>query len=148
MKKLICLVLILCLFPVIAIGDSFGDFIVRWNKIAHIYNVPELSENDFIYSDGYYGILTDDWRMLVYPDASQGALMAPDTNVFLAMCVTFGTAIVKQKTSSSLFNFRANVLDRYLCLVSGKDPSPSMFEVYQYTIDKRENQFVFTIIKQ
>ena len=148
MKKIISFVIAFLFLFSAASADSFSAFVERWNKIAHIYDVPELSENDFSYSDGYYGIMKDNWRMLVYPDAAQGAMMTPDSDLFLAMCTTFGTAIVEQKTTDSLFNFRANVLDRYLKLIAGRDPSSAMFETYEYTIMKREDQFVFTIVKQ
>lgn len=148
MKRIIAFVFVFLFLFSAANADSFSAFAERWNKMAHIYNVPELSENDFVFSDGYYGIMSDGWRMLVSPDASEGAIMASDPNMFLAMCVTFGTAIVEQKTTDSLFNFRANVLDRYLRLVAEKDPSSAMFENYQYTITKREDLFFFTIIKQ
>lgn len=151
MKKWICIFLILCLFPSIAIADGLGDFLERWNKITYIYDAPSLSADMFTFEDGMYCAYGDGFKIIVVASngkALQGAFSTQDTDLFLKMCVTMGASIVTNKTAQTYSQYRGNVLDMYLRVVAGQEPRPSMFDVFEYTIQKRENELIYTIVGQ
>ena len=65
MKKLVCIVLILCLMPLVAIADDINTFTAAWNAYAPQYGAPPLNpdsqDDGFIVGDGWkLGLTIDD----------------------------------------------------------------------------------------
>lgn len=148
MKRIICIILILCLFPVITIADGFVNFVEKWNKAAYIYKVTELSDDMFTQDGLIYSSSCDEWQMSVMAGnqkAVQAELTSADTNTFLSMCVILGVAIVQSKSVEAFTRFKSNVLDMYLRVAAGDDPRTAAFETFIFTIEKREDVLFFSI---
>lgn len=152
MKKILSIIVILSVLFSVAYADGISDFVENWNKIAYIYDTPEFSADDFEINGDFYKITGDNWEIgLIISDdtVSKAALTATDGDTFLKMCTTLGTTIVRNKTSDDLFLYRANVLDMYLCTLSGKKTREAAFGyTHRYTLKAQKNDYSYLIVEE
>jgi hypothetical protein len=152
MKKLLSIIIAFTLLFSVAYADGLSDFVENWNKIAYIYDTPEFFADNFEIDGDYYEITGEDWEigLIISGDTvTKAALTATDGDIFLKMCTTLGTTIVRKKTSDDLFKYRANVLDMYLSTLSGKEPREAAFGYdYAYMLKAQKGKYSYLIVKQ
>ena len=75
MKKLVCIVMLLCLLIPCASAETLDDFIAAYMKYASIYSAPEISSNTLMKSNGAYFWRFDSGTMIiVIRDAKMNAI--------------------------------------------------------------------------
>ena len=65
MKKLVCIVMLLCLLIPCASAETLDDFIAAYMKYASIYSAPEISSNTLMKSNGAYFWRFDSGTMII-----------------------------------------------------------------------------------
>lgn len=145
MKKLVCLFLILCLFPVFSLADDTSTFIAKWNVYSKHYGADKLSNdmlNDGVFSDGH-------WKMTVdfFMDTYKGVgIYAEDADTLLSMAAQAGVILVGQYDSSSLRTYLGDLAYMYFSAKVGEDFLPSVFGSYTFSITKSGNGYMFTMM--
>lgn len=145
MRKIIAIFVLFSLLFSVAYADIFSDFTEKWNTNAYIYGTPEISD-DMIQIDGTtYTITGSNWHMIVISSykIESAEIYAPDGDTLLPLCVTAGVNIVANKTAQTFTQYKGNLLDIYLRVISGQSSRSSMFDTYKYTIEKTDDGFIF-----
>lgn len=147
MKRSVAFLLILLVITSFALADNFDDFLIRYNKITHIYSTPELSYDMFALQNGMYSVSKDEWKVIVSSDTSQAGVSSKNGDTFLAFALTLASAIVTNKTVETYSQFQANLLDMYLRVVAGDNQRSTMFGGYTCMVENRNNKLIFTMVK-
>lgn len=144
MKKVICVVLLLCLFPVISLADDLDIFMGKFNVLSKHYGAPELTEEQ-LQDDVFTG---DGWKLTVEMFAGfyNGAgVYGENADIFLPMCAQTGMVVVGDYDGSSLRTFLGDLLYAYMKAKTGEKVPTALFGSYMFSITKQGNGFLFTI---
>ena len=152
MKKFIALLVGFIFIFSVAYADDLSSYIERWNKAANVYGAPLLSLDTFEKdTDGSFVCKSDKWIVIVLFDddiITQAGIYASDTDTLLPLCATIGVAVVKEKTADMLMQYDSNILNMFLRVNAGKSARYSAFDIYQYTLKKRNEAYAFVMVKQ
>ena len=136
MKKLLCIALILCFLPFVAIADDINTFTAAWNSYAPQYGAPTLTSD--MVKDGWF--VGDGWKL--GGDISTGVVIyAKDAERLLPMAAQAGMIFVGDYTADELIDYLGNITLMYL---NGKS-SPAFFGSHVFFIKKEDDQYTFII---
>jgi hypothetical protein len=144
MKKLICIIMILCLIPLSAMALSSDDLIAEWNARTSLYPAPRLSK-DQLEDNVFTG---DGWKLAFkeeYGEIVSFGVVAKDTDVLLPMCIIAGMLIVRDYEISELTSFIGKLTNNYYSLKNGKKIIPATFGLYTFKITQVDEGYFFVI---
>lgn len=145
MKKLLSLVLLLCLLlPCVADSRSLSSFVWDYNLHAGMFGLPEISASDAQDVDGerFRFICPDGVEILVRADMRGGACAAPveNTDAFLRSCAALFFTI---HGTDGIINFLGTLLFNVL-YVDYADGAPENVGNAVYKLTRSEGLLVFS----
>ena len=150
MKKALAAFLALLILCSAACADIPDEFIENWNKAAYIYGAPELSRDDMIRNGDVFGWMTDDWVFAVTDgtgEITEAHLAATTGDVLLPMSVMLGVTVVRKKSAETLHRYLGNILNMYLLVISDQSSRYSMFDIFEFDMEKVDGGFWFNMVK-